>query len=145
MGVTYDPLRGELFRAEKGKGAYLNDSPIHVSERALLQTSLLSFDPGYNAIQGKKLLNIVTRLWPKVHSLRSMGSSSVALAYVACGRVDLYVRSDLHPWDIASGILLVKEAGGKVSDWQGKPANLQNKEIIAANNKLHQEFLSQLK
>jgi myo-inositol-1(or 4)-monophosphatase len=73
-----------------------------------------------------------------------MGSSSVALAYVACGRVDLYVRSDLQPWDIASGILLVKEAGGEVSDWQGKPANLQNKDIIAANNKLHQEFLGQL-
>jgi len=145
LGITFDPLRRELFRAEKGKGACLNDSPIHVSERASLETSLLSFDPGYNEIQGKKLLGTVTRLWPGVHSLRSMGSSSVALAYVACGRVDLYVRSDLYPWDIASGTLLVKEAGGKVSDWQGKPANLQNKDIIAANNKLHQEFLSQLK
>lgn len=145
LGITFDPLRGELFWAEKGKGAYLNDSPIHVSERTSLQTSLLSFDPGYNEIQGKKLLSTITRLWPEVHSLRSMGSSSVALAYVACGRVDLYVRSDLQPWDIASGILLVKEAGGEVSDWQGKPANLQNKDIIAANNKLHQEFLGQLK
>jgi len=144
LGITYDPLREELFRAEKGKGAYLNDSAIHVSEKALLQDSVLSFDPGYDAIQGRKLLNVVARLWPGVHSLRSMGSASVALAYVACGRIDLYVRSDLHPWDIASGILLVKEAGGEVSDWQGKPANLQNKEIIAANNKLHQEFLSQL-
>jgi len=145
LGITFDPLRRELFRAEKGKGACLNDSPIHVSERASLETSLLSFDPGYNEIQGKKLLGTVTRLWPGVHSLRSMGSSSVALAYVACGRVDLYVRSDLYPWDIASGILLVKEAGGEVSDWQGKPANLQKREVIAANNKLHQEFLSQLK
>ena len=145
LGITYDPLRGELFRAEKGKGAYLNDSPIHVSERASLQVSLVTFDPGYNEIKGKKLLSTVTRLWPGVHSLRAMGSSSVALAYVACGRVDLYVRSDLYPWDVASGILLVKEAGGKVSGWQGKPANLQDRDIIAANNKLLQEFLTQLK
>lgn len=145
LGITYDPLRKEFFRAENGKGAYLNNSPIHVSERTSLRASLLSFDPGYDTTRGKKLLSTITELWPGVHSLRSMGSSSVALAYVACGRVDLYIRSDLKPWDIASGILLVKEAGGKVSDWQGKPANLQNKEIIAANNKLHQEFLSQLK
>jgi myo-inositol-1(or 4)-monophosphatase len=145
LGVTYDPLRKELFQAEGGKGAYLNNSPIHVSNKASLETSLLSFDPGYEVSQGKKLLGLVARLWPGVHSLRSMGSSSIALAYVACGRVDLYVRSDLRPWDIASGILLVREAGGKVSDWQGGKASLHSKEIVAANTQLLQEFLNQLK
>ena len=144
LGITYDPVRDELFRAERGKGAYLNDSPVHVSEKALLKTALLSFDPGYGHIQGKKLLNLVASLWPEVHGLRSLGSASVSLAYVACGRFDLYVRSYLYPWDIASGILLVEEAGGKVTDWQGKPAGLQSKEIIAANHKLHQKWLNQM-
>ena len=145
LGITYDPVRNELFWAEKGKGAYLNDSPVHVSDKASLKASLLSFDPGDDPVQGRKLLNMVSSLWPGVHSLRSLGSASISQAYVACGRFDLYVRSCLYPWDIASGILLVEEAGGKVTDWQGKSASLQSKEIIAANHKLHQEWLNQMK
>ena len=145
LGITYEPVRGELFRAERGKGTYLNDSPVHVSEKAWLQDALLSFDPGYDHIEGKRLLNLVASLWPEVHGLRSLGSASVSLACVACGRFDLYVRSYLYPWDIASGILLVEEAGGKVTDWQGKPASLQSREIIAANYELHQEWLNLMK
>jgi myo-inositol-1(or 4)-monophosphatase len=144
LAITYDPVRGELFRAEKGRGAFLNDLPIHISKKTSLQTSLLCFDPGYDAIQGRKLLDFITRLWPGVHGLRAMGSASIALAYVACGRIDLYIRSYLHPWDIASGLLLVNEAGGKVSDWQGIPADLQTKEIIAANSTLQQDLLIRL-
>ena len=145
LGITYDPLRDELFRAEKGNGAYLNDSPIHVSGKASLQDSLLGFDPGYDKASGGELLRVVTGLWPEVFGLRAMGSASLALAYVACGRIDLYARRDVHPWDIASGLLLVREAGGRISDWQGKPADFRNKEIVAASGTLHREFMSRLK
>lgn len=145
LGVTYDPLRKELFWAEKGKGAYLNHSPIRVSEKVSLEMALLGFDPGNKVIQGEKVLSIVTRFWPRVHGLRAFGTASVALAYVACGRLDLYLRRGLYPWDMASGILLVREAGGEVSDWQGRLANLQSQEIIAANHKLHQALLPQLR
>ncbi|MDP6043556.1 MAG: inositol monophosphatase family protein [Dehalococcoidales bacterium] len=145
MSITYDPLRDELFRAEKGKGAYLNNSPIHVSERVSLQDSLLGFDPGYDRTSGGELLKAVTGLWPEVFGLRVMGSASMALAYVASGRIDLYVRYGVQPWDIASGLLLVREAGGRVSDWQGEPANFWHTEIVAANGTLQREFLGHWK
>jgi len=145
LGITYDPLRDELFRAEKGNGAYLNDSPIHVSGKVSLEDSLLGFDPGYDKASGGELLRAVTGLWPEVFGLRAIGSASVALAYVACGHIDLYVRRGVHPWDIASGLLLVREAGGRVSDWRGKPADFRSKEIVAANGTLQREFLGRLK
>jgi len=140
LGVTYDPLRDELFRAEKGRGAYLNDSAIHVSRESSLQASLVGLDLGYSAEQSKKMLDIAAELLDHVHCLRIMGSASLGLAYVACGRVNLYFHRFVYPWDIASGLLLIREAGGKVTDWQGKPASFHTKEIIASNRELHQEF-----
>ncbi|HEX75671.1 MAG TPA: inositol monophosphatase [Dehalococcoidia bacterium] len=144
LGITHDPVREELFRAEKGKGAYLNDSAIQVSKEGSLGTSLVGLDLGYSAEQSKKMLDIATRLWSQVHCLRVMGSASLSLAYVACGRVSLYLHRYLYPWDIASGLLLIREAGGKVTDWQRKPASCQTKEIIASNDRLHQEFMAYL-
>jgi myo-inositol-1(or 4)-monophosphatase len=73
-----------------------------------------------------------------------MGSSSLGIAYVACGRISLYFHRYLFPWDIASGLLLIREAGGKVTDWQGKPASFQSREIIASNSRLHREFMAHL-
>ena len=144
VGVTYDPVQKELFYAQKGEGAYLNNSPLHVSEKTSLQNSLVGLDLGYNTRRGRELLDIMINLWPGVHSLRIMGSASLGLAYVACGRLDLYIHRFLYPWDIASGILLVKEAGGKVTNWDGTKADVRSQEIIAANNKLHREFVSLL-
>lgn len=143
LGMTYDPVANELFRAVKGGGAYLNDAPIRVSTRASLSEAVLGFDAGYDVIQGSLLLNLVSGLWPRVHSLRSLGSASLTLAYIACGRVDLYVRGRLHPWDIASGLLLVEEAGGRVTDWRGKKELLKNRDIVATNKLLHQELLGE--
>lgn len=145
LGMTYDPVADELFRAVKGGGAYLNDAPIRVSARASLSEAVLGFDAGYDVIQGSLLLNLVSGLWPRVHSLRSLGSASLTLAYIAGGRVDIYVRGSLHPWDIASGILLIEEAGGSVTDWQGKKEILKNRDIVATNKLLHRELLAELK
>jgi myo-inositol-1(or 4)-monophosphatase len=142
LGVTYDPVRDELFHTQKGQGAYLNDSSIQVSKEGSLQASPVGLDLGYSHERGMEMLQIVNKLWGEVHCLRLMGSSSLGLAYVACGRVNLYFHRYLFPWDIASGILLVREAGGEVIDWQGEPANFRDIELIASNNRLVQEFLA---
>jgi len=141
LGITYDPMRGELFQAEKGKGAYLNDSPIRISAISSLQESLIGLDLGYSHDRGSQMLDTVNRLWGQVHCVRLMGSSSLGLAYVACGRVSLYFHRYLFPWDIASGLLLVREAGGEVVDWQGRPANFRATELVASNLRLQREFL----
>ena len=141
LGITYDPMRGELFQAEKGKGAYLNDSPIRISAISSLQESLIGLDLGYSHDRGSQMLDTVNRLWGQVHCVRLMGSSSLGLAYAACGRVSLYFHRYLFPWDIASGLLLVREAGGEVVDWQGRPANFRDTELVASNLTLQREFL----
>jgi myo-inositol-1(or 4)-monophosphatase len=105
---------------------------------------VIGFDLGYSQERGREMLDVANRLWGQVHCARLLGSSALGLAYVACGRISLYYHRCLFPWDIASGLLLVREAGGKVTDWQGNPASFQNKEIIAANSKLHHEFMAHL-
>jgi myo-inositol-1(or 4)-monophosphatase len=144
LGVTYDPLRGELFRADKGRGAYLNHSPIQVSKESSLLAALIGFDLGYNRERGWEMLDVADKLWGQIHCARLIGSSALGLAYVACGRISLYYHRYLFPWDVASGLLLAREAGGKVTDWQGNPASYRSKEIIAANSKLHRKFMAQL-
>jgi myo-inositol-1(or 4)-monophosphatase len=87
------------------------------------------------------MIDTVNRLWGQVHCVRLMGSSSLGLAYVACGRVSLYFHRYLFPWDIASGLLLVREAGGDVVNWQGRQAHLRDTELVASNPILQREFL----
>jgi myo-inositol-1(or 4)-monophosphatase len=141
LGVTYDPVRGEIFQAETGKGAYLNESPIRVTTISSLRESLVGLDLGYSHDRGRQMLNTVKRLWGQVHCVRLMGSSSLGIAYVACGRISLYFHRYLFPWDIASGLLLVREAGGEVVDWQGGRANFRDTELVASNLRLQREFL----
>jgi myo-inositol-1(or 4)-monophosphatase len=144
LGVTYDPLRGELFRAEKGRGACLNDSMIQVSEESSLLTALVGFDLGYNRERGWEMLDVANKLWGQIHCARLIGSSALGLAYVACGRISLYYHRYLFPWDVASGLLLVREAGGKITEWDGNPASYRSKEVIASNSKLHRKFMTHL-
>ncbi len=124
VGVTYDPIRHELFTAELGKGAYLNGDSISVSTKREMPESLLGFDMGYSDEKAVKALDMVSALWPGIQSIRLMGSAALGLAYAACGRVDIYFHHNLAPWDIASGLLLVSEAGGMAVDRHGDPATL---------------------
>lgn len=145
LALVHDPLRKETFWAEKGKGAHLNKGKIFVSDRTSIQESLLGFDFGYSEIRGKEVLTIVKDLWPGVHSFRAQGSSSLGLCYVASGRMDLYFHRYLFPWDIAPGLLLVREAGGVITDWDGRKANPEDSQIIAGNPKIHQQFMQWLR
>ena len=142
VGVTYDPIRGEVFSAEKGKGAFLNDAPISVSLKEEVSECLLGFDMGYADQGAGRALDMVRSLWPGLQSIRIMGSSALGLAYAACGRLDIYFHHHLSPWDVASGLLLVSEAGGRTVDRHGNPASLENASVIASSPHLVSRFLA---
>jgi len=141
LGVVYDPVRKELFTAQKGRGASLNGLPISVAKRTAIGESFLGVDLGYDADKGKAMLDFVKVPWPDIGGLRLMGSAALGLTYVACGRLDAYIHPYLYPWDVAAAIALVEESGGKITDWQGKPATIESRVIVAANETLHAEFL----
>tara|TARA_B100000315_G_scaffold239728_1_gene258844 strand:- start:137 stop:910 length:774 start_codon:yes stop_codon:yes gene_type:complete len=141
LGVTYDPVREEMFTAEEGQGAFVNGEPLSVSEGRELGMALLCCDLGYVDEKAEVAIDLIRSLWPGLLSLRLMGSAALGVAYAAAGRVDLYFHHSLCPWDIAAGLLLVKEAGGVVVDRQGRPANLRTPSVIAANPFLVDRFL----
>ena len=142
-GVTYDPVRDELFAAQRGQGASLNGQPIRVSDRQDIDEAVLGFDLGYNFDHAKLLLEMAAGVWPKVQGYRLMGSSALSLAYAACGRIDLYFHHSLSAWDIASGVLIVREAGGQVLDRATlEDANLFSRGLIVSNPALIQQFLT---
>ena len=141
IGAVFDPWMRELFRAEKGAGAWLNDRRITVSDQKSLRDAFIGSDLGYDAEAGRRFLTAVRNSWPQMFGLRIMGSAVLGLAYVACRRLGIYVHSCLYPWDLASGILLVREAGGIATDWDGNPSTIQNSQIVAGNSVLHEEFM----
>jgi myo-inositol-1(or 4)-monophosphatase len=141
LGIVYDPLRDEMFHAQKGKGAFLNASPISVTQKTRVQDSLIGLDLGYVDEKGKKTLNLITSLWPNMYAFRIMGSAALGMAYAACGRLDLYIHLLLYPWELACGQLLVTEAGGTVSDWESKPVAIGEGSVIASNKAIHADFL----
>ncbi|MBI4298026.1 MAG: inositol monophosphatase [Chloroflexi bacterium] len=145
LGVVYDPVRRELFWAERGKGAAVNGKPMALSSRASLDQAVLGTDSGYDDDKAKRAFQLVTDLWPGVQAVRLMGSAALGLTYVACGRLDLYFHHTLQPWDLAASLLMIEEAGGKVTQKDGSPASYRSPGIIAANPALHAAFLERVR
>ncbi len=141
-GVIYDPVRDEMFTAVLGQGAYMNGERIGVSESRELSRCLLSFDLGYVDEKAGLALDMVRSLWPGMYSIRMMGTAGLGLAYAASGRVDLFFHHSLSPWDLATGLLLIREAGGVVVDRQGATAGLFSPSVICSSAPLVKEFLS---
>jgi myo-inositol-1(or 4)-monophosphatase len=141
LALTYDPVRGEEFRAEKGEGAFVNGERMQVSQRESVQASLLAVGLGYNDERAGRLLALLHELWPGMQSVRIMGSAALGLAYAACGRFDLFVHHVLYPWDVAAGILLVQEAGGAISDRDGQRVSIRSEGTIAGAPGAHADFL----
>ena len=141
LGLTYDPVRRELFAAERGRGASLCELPMHVADRTSLRESFLGCDLGYDGEKGRAMLNNLSVYFPGMGGLRLIGSAALGLTYVACGRLDGYVHPYLYPWDVSAGVVLVQEAGGKITDWEGQPATADTKEVVASNESLHSDFL----
>ena len=144
MGFVYDVWRKELFFARKGEGAFLNGKRIKVSGERELSRSLIS--TGFPRLPElrERNLRIFCGLLPLVQSLRRLGSASLDLAYVACGRLEGFWEIGLNRWDISAGVLLVKEAGGEVTDFEGETGFLEKRELLATNGKLHGELLSHI-
>ncbi|MCJ7722040.1 inositol monophosphatase, partial [Candidatus Bathyarchaeota archaeon] len=133
-GIVYEVSGNETFKAWKDGGAWLNNYPIHVSETTRLSDSLVATGFPYNDFD--KLIpymNCLTYLVKNSHGLRRLGSAAIDLAYVACGRFEAFYEYGLNLWDIAAGMLLVREAGGRVSDFSGIEKNVTGEEIVAAN------------
>ncbi len=139
--VIYDPTRDELFTAEQGRGAWLNGETIHVSKTATLKESLLG--TGFPSHKRHKNPNIyfyhqITLL---THGVRRAGSAALDLCNVASGRYDGFWEFNLNPWDTAAGVLIVEEAGGKVTRFDGSPFELNSSETVASNGLLHEALL----
>ncbi len=141
-GVVYDPLRDELFTAARGGGARLGDVRLHVSDRDDLATALVATGFAYIARDRAQQARIATQVLPVVRDLRRFGSAALDLAYVASGRFDAYYESVSHAWDWAAGALLVREAGGVVSE--RRPARASHPNIVASGPKLHTALLQLL-
>jgi len=145
MGVIYDPIRKELFFAEKGKGATLNRQPLSVSSRPILKESLLVTGFAYNLRDNpNNNLNHFSRLLMKAQGIRRLGSAALDLCYVAAGRLDGFWELNLKPWDTAAGFLILTEAGGSVTNFAGEPFSIDQREILATNGKIHQEMVDVL-
>jgi myo-inositol-1(or 4)-monophosphatase len=141
-GVVYDPMRQEMFTAERGAGAYLNNRRIRVSNTKKVSESLAS--TGFPSRKRHHNINIhfYYQLAMASHGVRRTGSAAVDLAYVACGRLDYFWEFGLKPWDIAAGTLLVEEAGGRVTDMKGGPLSVTASDhVLADNGALHDEVL----
>jgi myo-inositol-1(or 4)-monophosphatase len=140
--VIYDPLRDELYTAERGQGALLNGKPIHVSRTQNLAEALLS--TGFPSRKRHESPNVhfYHEFTMRSHGVRRAGSAALDLAFVACGRLDAFWEFNLNPWDTAAGILLVEEAGGKVTGFSGQPYLLDSREILASNGLLQGELIT---
>ena len=142
VGVIHDPTRDETFTAIRGRGAWLNGRRMRVSPARQLATSLLSTGFSSKFRQDPKpYLRWFTAFQSRCHGVRRMGSTAISLAYVACGRQEGFYEQDLWPWDIAAGLLLVREAGGRVSDFHGRPVRLEQGEVLATNGLIHRQML----
>jgi myo-inositol-1(or 4)-monophosphatase len=144
-GLVYNPATEEMFYAEKGKGAFLNDRRLRVSARSNLTESVIGTGIPFHGRPGHKpFLKQMERVMAEVAGIRRMGTASLDLAYVAAGRFEGFWETGLKPWDIAAGILLVREAGGYVTELNGGKNMLGTGNVVAANPKLHKQLLDLL-
>ncbi|HPQ81282.1 MAG TPA: inositol monophosphatase family protein [bacterium] len=145
-GVIFDPNRNELFEAKKGGGAFMNGSPISVSNAGSLRKSLLATGFAYNVQEGEALDNLdnFCAFIKRARAVRRPGSAAIDLAWVACGRIDGFWELFLKPWDMAAGVAIIREAGGMVTSFDGGPYNLYGTEILASNGAIHREMIGVL-
>ncbi len=140
-GVVYDPTRDEMFSAEQGSGAYLNGQAIHVSKTAKLAESLVATGFPSNKRHHNPNIHFYHQITLRSHGVRRAGSAALDLCYVACGRLDGFWEFNLNPWDTAAGVLMVEEAGGRVSDYQGNYYPTDGRETMASNGLIHQALM----
>ncbi|MEM9719779.1 MAG: inositol monophosphatase family protein [Bacteroidota bacterium] len=146
VGHVLGVMAGEMFHAIKGNGAFLNHNPIHTSKQTQLPRSLLVTGFPYSQKDWlESYLNLVGYLIQECHGLRRLGAAALDLAYVAAGRVEGFFEFGLNPWDVAAGALIIQEAGGTVTDFQGESNFVFGSQILGTNGKIHQEVLDKMR
>ena len=141
LGLTYAPATGEEFFAEEGAGLTVNGQPARASAAELLGDCVVGVDLGYEDRRAARMLELVADVWP-VQSVRVMGSAALGLAYAACGRYDLFLHHFLYPWDIAAGIVLVREGGGAILGRDGGAVSIDSEGVVAGAPGAVKEMLS---
>jgi myo-inositol-1(or 4)-monophosphatase len=141
-GVVCDVGGNEIFKAWKNGGTWMNDQPVKVSTASRLADSLVATGfPYHDFSRLDKYMKCLAHFCMTTHGIRRLGSASIDLAYVACGRFEAFYEYELKVWDVSAGILLVREAGGRVSNFSGNESKLDGNEIVASNGRVFPEFL----
>ena len=141
LGVIYDPMRDELFTAERGQGAALNGRTVHVSQINDLNRAMLCTGFPYDVRERSQFARHFTNFIMNAQAVRRDGTAALDLAYVACGRFDGFWEEGLRPWDVAAGVLLIEEAGGRVSRYDGAPFDIYHPPIVASNGLVHDAMM----
>ncbi|MBI2090014.1 MAG: inositol monophosphatase [Deltaproteobacteria bacterium] len=145
LGVVFDPLRQELFTAAEGRGAFLNDSPIRTSKTAELDKALLATGFPYDRRERADFyLNFFKAFLVRCQGIRRAGSAALDLCYLACGRIDGFWELKLHAWDTAAASVIVREAGGNLTDFNGNAFTIWGEETLGSNGLIHAEMLEVL-
>lgn len=146
LGVVYAPALNELFVARRGEGAFCNDNPIRVSKNASLNDSLLATGFPYDIRSGRNTnLDYFNEFVMRVQAIRRVGSAALDLAYLAAGHFDGFWELALQPWDCAAGTILIREAGGMVTNLRGEPISIYEREFLASNGLIHNDMLKILR
>jgi len=142
VAAVYDPTRKELFTAERGGGAYLNGRPLRVSSASRLVDAMLVTGFPYDVHSRiDEIVGLFAQFVGQARAVRRLGSAAIDLCYVAAGRMDAFWESDLKPWDIAGGALIVAEAGGRITNMDGRPFASRGRDVLATNGLLHDDML----
>jgi len=141
IGVVYDPTRDEMFAAERGQGATLNDRRMRVSDVEELNSSMLCTGFPYNVRERENFARHFAAFTMRAQAVRRDGSAAIDLAYVACGRFEGFWEDGLHPWDVAAGLLLIEESGGMVTDFNSGPLSIYTPKVLASNGLIHEAMM----
>ena len=145
-GIVYCPIYDELFFAERGKGAYLNDRRLRIAKRKRLSEALVVTGiPHLGRGNTEQFINEIKQIMPEVSGIRRSGSAALDIAWVAAGRYDAYWEKGLSLWDIAAGIVIIREAGGGITGFDGDESDLFNGNVVAGNDNIHEALLKKIK
>jgi len=144
LATVYNPITNEMFFAEKGKGSYLNDKKLHVSNKRLLKDSMLGFSLPLEIHLAKKTLNILSNTYGTFRGLRNFGSAALNMCYIANQKLDLYLSLNISSWDVSAAKLIIEEAHGKVTNINGENWKINDNTIICSNSILHDKLIKLL-
>jgi len=144
LGLTFAPATGEEYLAQAGRGLTVRGKPAHASRKERVEDGMLGIGLGYDDLRARRVLELAMDLWP-MEGLRDMGSATLGLAYAASGRFDVFVHHSLYPWDVAAGIVLVREGGGVIVDRDGGPVTIDSAGAIAGAPKAVAELVERVK